>query len=90
MHELRKSAVHPPRKLGVYDQRKFCNLPPYSPDLNPDELVWNHLKTHTVGRMAMTDKRAFKSKVIGSMRALQKNRHKVASFFQKDGLKYAA
>ena len=23
-------------------------LPPYSPELNPDELVWNHLKTHGV------------------------------------------
>jgi hypothetical protein len=65
-------------------------LPPYSPDLNPDELVWNHLKTHTVGRMAMTDKPEFKRKVTGSMRALQKNRRKVASFFQKDSLKYAA
>jgi transposase len=65
-------------------------LPPYSPHLNPDELVWNHLKTHTVGRMAMTDKPQFKSKVIGSMRALQNNRQKVASFFQKESLKYAA
>lgn len=65
-------------------------LPPYSPHLNPDELVWNHLKNHTVGRMAMADKPEFKSKVIGSMRALQKNRQKVASFFQKDSLRYAA
>jgi transposase len=65
-------------------------LPPYSPDLNPDELVWNHLKNHTVGRMAMTDKPGFKRKVLGSMRALQKNPDKVASFFQKESLKYAA
>ena len=71
---------------------KLClfYLPPYSPHLNPDELVWNHLKNHTVGRMAMTDKREFKSKVTGSLRALQKNQQKVASFFQKDSLKYAA
>ena len=27
-------------------------LPPYSPDRNPDELVWKHLKADTVGRMA--------------------------------------
>src|SRR5467141_1611435 len=31
-------------------------LPPYSPDRNPDELVWKHLKADTVGRMAITDK----------------------------------
>ena len=65
-------------------------LPPYSPDLNPDELVWNHLKNHTIGRMAMADKLEFKRKVTGSMRALQKNPQKVASFFQKDSLRYAA
>jgi DDE superfamily endonuclease len=26
-------------------------LPPYSPDRNPDALVWKHLKAETVGRM---------------------------------------
>lgn len=25
-------------------------LPPYSPELNPDELVWNHLKNQGVGK----------------------------------------
>lgn len=65
-------------------------LPPYSPDLNPDELVWNHLKNHTVGKLATTDKAGFKRSVLGSMRALQKNEEKVASFFQKPSLKYAA
>jgi len=69
---------------------RLVYLPPYSPDLNPDELVWNHLKTHTVGRMAMQDKQGFKRKVINSMRALQKKPQKVASFFQKDSLRYAA
>ena len=29
-------------------------LPPYSPDRNPDELVWKHLKADTVGRMLVT------------------------------------
>ena len=35
-------------------------LPPYSPDRNPDELVWKHLKADTVGRMAITDKADFR------------------------------
>ena len=25
-------------------------LPPYSPELNPDELVWNHVKSHRIGK----------------------------------------
>ena len=59
-------------------------------DLNPDELVWNHLKTHTVGRSTVVDKIDFKRKVTKSMRSLQKNKNKVRSFFQKPSLKYAA
>jgi transposase len=46
-------------------------LPPYSPDRNPDELVWKHLKADTVGRMAVTGKDDFKRKVRSSMRQLQ-------------------
>ena len=65
-------------------------LPPYSPDLNPDELVWNHLKTHTVGRSTITDRIDFKKKVTRSMKSLQKNKAKIRSFFGKRSLRYAA
>lgn len=65
-------------------------LPPYSPDRNPDELVWKHLKADTVGRMAITDKADFKKKVRSSMRQLQNDPEKIRSFYQKPSLKYAA
>jgi hypothetical protein len=65
-------------------------LPPYSPDRNPDELVWKHLKAHTVGRMAITDKADFHTKVRASMRQLQNDPEKIRSFYQKPSLKYAA
>ena len=65
-------------------------LPPYSPDKNPDELVWKHLKADTVGRAAIVSFSDFKSKVESSMRSLQRNPEKIRSFFQKPSLKYAA
>lgn len=65
-------------------------LPPYSPDRNPDELVWKHLKADTVGRMAVTSKDDFKAKVRSSMRQLQNNPEKISSFYQKPSLRYAA
>lgn len=65
-------------------------LPPYSPDRNPDELVWKHLKADTVGRSAIQNYADFKAKVKSSMHSLQKNADKIRSFFQKDTLKYAA
>ena len=43
--------------------------PPYTTDRNTDELVWKDLKADTVGRMIVTDKDDFKSKVISAMRS---------------------
>src|SRR5208282_747357 len=65
-------------------------LPPYSPDRNPDELVWKHLKADTVGRMAITDKADFHTKVRAFMCKLQTDPEKIRSFYQKPSLKYAA
>src|SRR3974390_1602380 len=65
-------------------------LPPYSPDRNPDELVWKHLKADTVGRTSVTSLDDFKAKVKSSMLSLQRTPEKVRSFFQKPSLKYAA
>jgi transposase len=65
-------------------------LPPYSPDRNPDELVWKHLKADTVGRMVTTSKVDFKAKVVSSMYSLQKRPAKIRAFYQKPSLKYAA
>jgi len=65
-------------------------LPPYSPDRNPDELVWKHLNADTVGRMAISDKEDFNTKVRASMRQLQNNPEKIRSFYQKPSLRYAA
>ena len=75
-------------KLG--GKLRLFFLPPYSPDRNPDELVWKHLKADTVGRMVVTDKADFKSKVVSSMRSLQRKPAKICSFFQKPSLQYAA
>lgn len=65
-------------------------LPPYSPDRNPDELVWKHLKADTVGRMAVTSKSDFKKKVVASMRSLQRRPEKISAFYRKPSLRYAA
>jgi transposase len=65
-------------------------LPPYSPDRNPDELVWKHLKSDTVGRASITNLADFRSNARSSMVSLQRNPEKIRSFFHKPSLKYAA
>ena len=65
-------------------------LPPYSPERNPDELVWKHLKADTVGRASLISFRDFKYKVRSSMLSLQRSPAKIRAFFQKPSLRYAA
>jgi transposase len=65
-------------------------LPPYSPELNPDELAWNTLKNGIIGRQTVQSKQELKSKVRGGLRRIQKSPEMVRSFFQHPKTKYAA
>lgn len=65
-------------------------LPPYSPELNPDEYVWNDLKNNTVGRQFVSGLDALKRAVIGFLRFLQKTPERVRSYFRTDFTNYAA
>lgn len=64
-------------------------LPPYSPELNPDELVWNALKGD-IGRSVIEDRDDLKSKVTGFMRSLQKAPERVRAFFRERHVRYAS
>lgn len=65
-------------------------LPGYSPDLNPDELVWHHLKNNGTGKQIITGPDQLKKLVIGHMRSMQKSRALVKSFYQTPTTNYAA
>ena len=69
---------------------KLFYLPPYSPDLNPDELVWNHLKYHCIGKLFIKTKPELQTRVLSYLKSLQKKPHIIRGFFQKPSLKYAA
>lgn len=65
-------------------------LPPYSPELNPDEYVWNDVKSNGVRRSMITNVRDLRSAVECRLRYLQKNPQHVRTFFQSDTTRYAA
>ena len=65
-------------------------LPPYSPELNPDEWVWNELKNNGVGRMQVTGPDDMKRKVINHLKWMQRTPDLIRSFFQASTTKYAA
>jgi transposase len=75
---------------GLGGKLRLFYLPPYSPDRNPDELVWKHRKADTVGRTSITNLDDFRNKVKASMLSLQRKPQKIQSFFHKPSLKYVA
>jgi transposase len=64
-------------------------LPPYSPELNPDEFVWNDLKAHGTGRKLITSLSQLRQIIVSHMRQLQKLPSLVRSFFHAPRTRYA-
>ena len=64
-------------------------LPPYSPQLNPDELVWNDLKRN-IGRRAHENLGKMRSAILRHLRSLQRRCSKIKAFFQESHLRYAS
>lgn len=62
-------------------QIKLYYLPPYSPELNPDEQVWHNVKQNTKGRFSAS-KRVLRDIVTRSLFRLQKKKELISSFFR--------
>jgi len=69
-------------KLGLYF------LPPYAPDLNPDEFVWAHMKTHGLSKQPLRKNESLKERVAGDLAVIQGNRQLVRSFFGAESVAY--
>jgi transposase len=78
MHKARRVQEHVARWDGKLE---LFYLPPYSPELNPDELVWNHVKTHTVGRALYRTFEELKQRVESFLERLKATPYLVRSFF---------
>jgi len=65
-------------------------LPPYSPELNPDERVWNDLKNNAIGRQSINSPDQLHGAVISHLRFIQKSPDRVCSYFNNETTKYAA
>jgi len=72
------------KKIRVYF------LPGYSPEMNPDEQVWNVVKSKKIGKKSVKTKSELKKKVDSALRSLQHKTERVKSFFMLPFTKYAA
>ncbi len=86
--------VHRSKKVREFAENetggrlKIFFLPPYSPDLNPDEWVWKNVKNDRVARQVIMGKDDLKAKATGALRRLQKLPGVVRGFFRDPHLSY--
>lgn len=85
--------VHRSKKVKEFVEKtegklRLFYLPPYSPELNPDELVWNHVKAQKLGRQVIKTKDELMEKARSVLRSLQKNSEKLKAFFREENVKY--
>lgn len=86
--------VHRSRKVADFaaqtkGQLRLFFLPPYSPELNPDEQVWNYVKNHGSGRAAFRQAGDLKRFVLARLRSLQRLPWTIKIFFLNSHNAYA-
>ena len=64
-------------------------LPAYSPELNPDEQVWNHLKAR-LGQLFLGSQEQMKRWAKATLLSIQRNIEWALSFFKLKDTQYAA
>jgi transposase len=62
-------------------------LPAYSPELNPDEQVWNHAKRR-LSQQSIFNKADMKRHLVSILRSIQKQTSLIKSFFRMPDTKY--
>lgn len=87
-------AVHRSRKVRTFVEStdgmlELYFLPGYSPELNPDETVWAHVKHHSVGKQVIIGPKQFRSLIQGALRSLQKLPSMIMRFFAAKDIRYA-
>jgi transposase len=89
-HAMHKSRVVKQCVASYAGKLEVFYLPPYSPELNPDEQVWNDLKSNGLNRSAIVDQEDLRRKVLSYLRKLKGLPKKIRGFFQLPTTRYAA
>jgi transposase len=88
-------SVHKAKKVKDWikdkeEQLRIFYLPPYSPEMNPDEYLNNDVKSNAVGRRRAKDVEELGKNLRAYLRSTQRQPDIVKRFFQAKSVKYAA
>ena len=76
------------KKEGEELEIRLILLPPYSPELNPDEQVWNQAKRE-IGSQSLNTKKNLREAVERALQGIKASLKMVQSFFRLPDTKYA-
>ena len=85
-HTAKKVAAYV-KSLGGRLELHF--LPPYAPDLNPDEFVWAYAKANGVSKKPLRQNESLRERVAWDLEAIRRDKRLVRSFFCAESVAYA-
>jgi len=88
-HPAHKANVVKAYLKSLQDLLELHFLPPYAPDLNPDEFVWSHMKKNGVSKKPLKQNESLRQRVENDLTAIQQDRKLVRSFFCAKSVVYA-
>jgi len=89
-HPVHKSVAVSNFVASSEGRLKIFYLPPYSPEINPDEQVWNQVKNHGVGKQSIAGPDHLKRLLFSRLRKIQELPALVSSFFKLKDTTYAS
>jgi transposase len=88
-HPVHRSRAVKRFVLSTEGRLRLFFLPPYSPEVNPDEQAWNAVNNQRTGRAAPRSKDELKRILMSALFALQRIPRKIRSFFEHPDTRYA-
>ena len=80
-----RAPAHVSKKVRMFvstqKRLEVFHIPPYSPELNPDEKVWRHLKHVSLKNHQAQCKTELSRLVLGALRSMQKSPELMLSYF---------
>jgi transposase len=88
-HPAHKAKVVKAYVQSLQGRLELHFLPPYAPDLNPDEFVWSHMKNNGVSKKPLKLNESLEQRITEDLMAIYNKPELVRSFFCADSVVYA-
>jgi len=90
---LDRHPAHTAKRVARYVQSlrgrlELYFLPGYAPDLNPDEFVWNHVKTHGLAKRPLLQNQSLRQRLQHDLDRIKASKALIRSFFHAPSVDY--